>query len=71
MRKLAECGIIASQKPRRNALVAQIPFDFAQGRLSRRKERFVRNDETELRHSRPMLYNHRFPGQRTKTIQDS
>jgi len=29
--------VIASQKPRRFARLAQIPFDYAQGRLSLRK----------------------------------
>jgi len=37
IRKRAKRAIDVSQKRRNNARLAQIPFDFAQGRLSRRK----------------------------------
>jgi len=39
MRKGAKRAIIASQRTRRTARLAQIPFGFAQGRLSLREER--------------------------------
>jgi hypothetical protein len=42
MRKRAKRAIIASQKTRRNARLAQIAFGFAQARLSLRKERLLR-----------------------------
>lgn len=35
----AKSAIIASQRARRTARLAQIPFDFAQGKLSLRGER--------------------------------
>src|ERR1700691_2503995 len=35
----------ASQRARRTARLAQIPFDFAQGRLSLRKERLLGDDK--------------------------
>ena len=41
IRKRAKRAIIASQKARRTAGLAQIPFDFAQGRLSLRKKRLL------------------------------
>jgi hypothetical protein len=45
IRMRAKRAIIASQKARRIARLAQIPFDFAQGRLSVGKERLPQDDK--------------------------
>jgi hypothetical protein len=42
IRRRAERAIIVSQKARHVARLAQIPFDFAQGKLSLRKKRLFR-----------------------------
>jgi hypothetical protein len=41
IRKQAERAVYVSQRARHIARLAQIPFDFAQGRLSLRKERLL------------------------------
>jgi hypothetical protein len=62
MRKLAKRVIVASQKPRRDARLAQIPHGA--------KKRLFGMTRPNGATAALMLYNRRFPGQQAKTFQD-